>query len=466
MKVSPHPISTEVVKELKQIVGEEWVVTKKELTSSYLYDQTPEPVRPTASDNVIVVKPKDAKSVSQILIMANKHKIPVFPRGGGTGLVGGCIPTASGIVLSLERMKNISIDRENLFAEVEAGVTLGELIEAVEKVGLFFPPHPGDEGAQLGGLIACNAGGARAVKTGVMRNYVKGVEVVLPTGEILTLGGKLLKNNLGYDLMQLIIGSEGTLGIITKAWVRLSPKQLFYATLIIPFNHREKALKIAPKILQSGISPLAIEYVERELVEQTAKELNLNWPCGEGLHQLIIILEESSEEALLQHCEKLLTLSKEYEALEPIIAERSEEQKQILKIRSEIGLILLKDTIDILDISVPPSALSSLIEEAEKLAQMIGLKIALLGHAGDGNIHLHILKTEGSNIQKRYEEYKTKIYQKAIEFGGTITGEHGIGCIKKPYFVQFVDENTLKVMKAIKRLFDPNNILNPGKILP
>jgi len=193
----------EVLRELESIVGSEWVVSAREAVEGYLYDETPPPLRPKASENVVVVKPGNAEEVSKILILANKRRIPIFPRGGGTGLAGACIPTMSGIVLSLERMNSITVDSENLMAEAEAGATLKDLIEAADKAGLSFPLHPGDEGAQIGGLIACNAGGARAVKTGIMRNCVKGLEVVLPTGEILRLGGKIIKNNVGYDLMHL-----------------------------------------------------------------------------------------------------------------------------------------------------------------------------------------------------------------------------------------------------------------------
>ncbi|RLG96457.1 hypothetical protein DRO28_05575, partial [Candidatus Bathyarchaeota archaeon] len=279
----------ELVKELALIVGEDWIALEVEKILGYLYDQTPDPMKPEPSKDVVVVKPKNAKEVSKILLIANKYRVPVFPRGGGTGLAAACMPTMSGIILSLERMNKISIDKDNLMAEAEAGATLGDLIKAADEAGLFFPLHPGDEGAHIGGLIACNAGGVRAVKTGVMRNYVKGIEVVLPTGEILILGGKLVKNNAGYDLMQLIIGSEGTLGVVTKAWIRLQPRPQASATIIIPFEDRRKALEFVPKIFQIGVFPLAIEYVEKELADQTAKILGMSWPCKEGKYHLMLI---------------------------------------------------------------------------------------------------------------------------------------------------------------------------------
>jgi len=456
-------LKEELVKELALIVGEDWITLEEEKILGYLYDQTPDPMKPEPSKDVVVVKPKNAEEVSKILLVANKYRVPVFPRGGGTGLAAACMPTMSGIILSLERMNKISIDKDNLMAEAEAGATLGDLIKAADEAGLFFPLHPGDEGAHIGGLIACNAGGVRAIKTGVMRNYVKGIEVVLPTGEILILGGKLVKNNAGYDLMQLIIGSEGTLGVVTKAWIRLQPRPQASATIIIPFEDRRKALEFVPKIFQIGVFPLAIEYVEKELVDQTAKILGMSWPCKEGKYHLMLILAESSEEALLLECEKLMDLCEKVGVLEPIIAERREEQANILKIRSEIYSALKNELIDILDTTVPPAKMADLIESVNKLAKKYETYIPAFGHAGDGNLHLHLMRKEGWS-KDDYDRLRDEIYEKTIQLGGTITGEHGIGYVRRECFKKFVDRKALELMKEIKKAFDPNNILNPDKI--
>ena len=455
----------EILSELRSIVGDDWVVTGEDRVQGYLYDETPPPMLPEASKDIVVVKPGNTEEVSEIIKLANRHKIPVFPRGGGTGLVGACVPTLSGIVLSLERMNKITVDRENLIAEAEAGATLADLIKAAEDAGLFFPLHPGDEGAQIGGLLACNAGGVRAIKTGVMRNYVKGMEVVLPTGEILTLGGKLVKNNAGYDLMHLIIGSEGTLGIITKAWIRLQPKAAASATIVIPFRDRETALKAVPAIFHEGIIPLAIEYMEKDLLEKTAKQLGLTWPCKEGDHQLMLILTETSESALYDECEKLMNLCEKLGSLEPLLAESREEQETILKIRSEIYSALRPNLIDILDTTVPPAQLVELIKAAEELGKKYNTYLPVFGHAGDGNLHIHIMKEEGWT-EEEYDRLRDEIYQKAVELGGTITGEHGIGYTRKKSIEKFLDKKALELMKAIKRIFDPNNVLNPDKIFP
>lgn len=458
-------LSSDFIEKLKSVVGEEWVVQGEELVASYVLDETPPPVRPQPHLDVVVVKPKSSEEVSEILKLANEYVVPVFPRGGGTGLVGGCIPTAPGIVLSLERMNRIIIDRENLMAEAEAGATLRDLLKTSDEAGLFFPPHPGDEGAQIGGLIACNAGGARAVKTGVMRNYVRGLEVVLPNGEILKLGGKLLKNNLGFDLMQLIIGSEGTLAVITKAWIRLYPKLPATATLIIPFESRNIAIKAVPKILYAGILPLALEYVERIPIERSAERLGLKWPCKVGESFLIVILAEQSSEALYSQCERLLSLCEELGSFEPLLAEGKEEQETILKIRSEIYSSLKPDMVDILDATVPPASVGVFMDEIENIAKRYNTYLPSYGHAADGNIHVHIMKEQGWSIED-YNRIREEIYTVAVKLGGTITGEHGVGAIRRSSLEKFLNPTQIKLMKEIKRIFDPKNILNPGKVLP
>ncbi|MCS7132214.1 MAG: FAD-binding oxidoreductase [Nitrososphaeria archaeon] len=455
----------EIVSELRSIVGEDWVITGEDRIQGYLYDETPPPMLPEASKDVAVVKPRNAEEVSEILKLANRYGLPVFPRGGGTGLVGACVPTMSGIILSLERMNIIKVDRENLMAEAEAGATLADLLKAAEDVGLFFPPHPGDEGAHIGGLLACNAGGARAVKTGVIRNYVKGVEVVLPTGEILTLGGKLVKNNAGYDLMHLIIGSEGTLGVITKAWIRLYPREAVNATIVIPFEDREMALKTVPAIFQEGLMPLAIEYVEKSLVEKTAQHLGLTWPCRDGDHQLILILAEASEAALYEACEKIVNICEKMGSLEPLVAESRGEQERILKIRSEIYSFLKPNLVDILDTTVPPAQLLELIKAVEELGRKYNTYLPVFGHVGDGNLHIHLMREDGWT-KEDYDRLRDEVYRKAIELGGTITGEHGIGYIRRRSLEKYIDKKALELMRAIKRIFDPNNILNPDKVFP
>jgi len=461
-------MKAELVEKLKDIVGNDWVVTKKEAVLDYLMDETAPTVCPKPASGVVLVKPGNAQETSSILKLANEWTVPVFPRGGGTGLVGGCIPTEGGIVLSLERMNIvIEVDRENLMVVVEAGVTLEKLMEAADEAGLSFPPHPGDESAQVGGLVACNAGGARAVRYGVMRNYVKGIEVVLPTGEILNLGGKLIKDVAGYDLMHLIIGSQGTLGVITKVVLRLYPKFKETATLIIPYEDRHDALKTVPRILQEGMIPLAIEYVERELMEKSAKELGKEWPVKKGKAILIMMVTGDSKEGVYLDAERVDKIAREYNAVDTLIVESIRKQNDILCIRSNIYLTLKPYTMDILDVAVPPASIAKLMDALDDIAKKYNMCLPMYGHAGDGNLHPHILTKKAGGVgEEDLERVKKEIYDITIGLGGTITAEHGIGKIRIKNLNQYLDEKAIEIMKKIKQVFDPNNILNPGTIVP
>jgi glycolate oxidase len=454
----------DLIRELTGIVGKDWVITEREYMESYLGDETPEPVRPKAADGLILVKPSSTNEVSRILKFANQKRVPVFPVGGRTGLVGASVPTEPGIILSVERMNKLEIDRENLMVSAEAGATLGDLFKASDEADLFFPPHPGDEAAQIGGLIATNAGGVRAVKYGVMRNYVKGVEAVLPTGEVLNLGGRLIKDNAGYSLLHLIIGSEGTLCVITKAMIKLHPKSKFSATVIVPFNGRHNALQSVQKVLLSGVIPLAIEYVELTEINQSAMHLNEKWPVQVGKAQLIIILTGESEEELLQACEKVSMTCGEGSAGELVLAETREEQDRILRIRSNIYTTLKPQLVDILDVTVPPSRLGDLMDIVDEIAVKHGVHLPVYGHAGDGNLHVHIMNEKGKSSDY-VAKVKKEIYNAGVRMGGVITGEHGIGMIRTEELALTTSEKELNLMKGIKKLFDPNNILNPGKVL-
>jgi len=454
-----------VVESLEEIVGKLQVVANRDQLENYLVDESPEPVRPKPASDLVLVRPANAQQVSAVLRLANERGIPVFPRGGGTGLVGGAVPTRDGIILSMERMNKIEIDKENLMAVAEAGATLERLLNAASEAGLFFPPHPGDENAQLGGLVATNAGGSRAVRHGVMRNHVKGMEVVLPTGEILNLGGRLHKNNVGYDLMQLIAGSEGTLAVITKVIVRLYPKVGATATMILPYNNRHEALSSVPRILREVGAPLAIEYIERDLAERTAKYLGEDWPVSRGNCYLIIIVAEPSRDHALSESIKIHEICRQNGALEPIYAESKRDQDRILRIRSHAYSALKSETIDILDIAVPVSALESVIDSVEEVASRRGFLLPVCGHAGDGNLHINIMRRQVDKLE-HVEVLRDEIYRIAMEAGGVITGEHGIGKIRTEKLQASLGTKEIELMKAIKRAFDPRNVLNPGtKIL-
>jgi glycolate oxidase len=446
--------------ELQCIVGPDYVVSRRELIGSYLRDETPQAVKPTPADNVVVVKPASSEEISELLRLANRTLTPVYPRGGGTSTVGGPIPTRDGIVLSLERLNMIEeIDTENLMVVAQAGVTLAALLESVESAGLFFPPHPGDEGAQVGGVVACNAGGSRAVKHGIIRNYVKCLEVVLPTGEAVTMGGKLLKNNTGLDLLHLMIGSEGILGIITKAVFRLYPKSPVTAVLLISFDGRHAALSAVPRILQSGIIPLAIEYVERDIIEISAAALGMTWPARKGNAHLIVTLDGSSEDEVYAQCERLAAVCEENGAVDTLVAETMKEQDGILKMRNELYGVLMPQLAESLDLAVPPARVADFLDAVERIAVRYDSRIPNYGHAADGNLHPHLMM----DLEKRglLWEVKDAIYEEGARLGGIVTAEHGVGRSRRVYFDRYTDETSKRLMRGIKTLFDPNNILNP-----
>lgn len=459
--MKPHVIET-----LKKIVGEDWVLTSPDQTKGYLYDETEELIRPKAAEDSIVVKPKTAEEISEILKYANQELVPVVPRGGGTGLCGAAIPTQTSIILSDERFNEIyEIDMENFMVTCGAGVTLATLLEKLKDYdNLFFPVHPGDEGAHIGGMVVENAGGAKAIRHGIMRNHVKGLEVVLPTGEIVELGGKLIKNNTGLDLLHLIIGSEGILGIVTKVTLRLYPEPKYSGTLLISFNTRKDAIAVVPKILQTGIVPLAIEYMERDIALESAAHIGEKWPAEEGSVDVIVMLSEDKEDELYEKSEVIVDICEEHNAVYTLIAETTKEQQSILAIRSNVYTAVVHDAADALDMAVPIGSIPDFMEDIFALADKYGARTPAVGHAGDGNIHNFIMRENGE-MPSYYQELKEGMYKTAIKYGGTITAEHGIGKTRMVNMGIQLSEKEIDLIKGIKRVFDPNNILNPGTVV-
>lgn len=454
-----------VIKTLESLIGKSNVVTRREQMQNYLADETPAFIRPSPAEDLVLVKPENTNHVAAVMRVADKNRVPVFPRGGGTGLAGGCIPTKNGIILSSEHMRKIEIDRENMMAVAEAGVTLAQLNEAASKAGLAFPPHPGDENAQVGGLVATNAGGSRAVRHGVMRNHVRAIEMVLANGEILNLGGKVHKNNVGYDLMQLMIGSEGTLGVVTKATIQLYPKLAGTLTLVVPYDNRQAAMASVQRILSRSTPPVAIEYVERNLMERTARHMSRQWPVKKGKYYLIIVISEPDREQALTESLRISEVCRENTNYEAFAAESEADQQNILTIRSNIYTALKPETLDILDTVVPLAKLEETFAAIEDLAQKAGVTFPLFGHAGDGNIHVHIVHEEGKNSEPA-ERLRNAIYEIVTKAGGVITGEHGIGKVRLETLEQCLSRQEVELMRDIKRVFDPNNILNPGTKVP
>jgi glycolate oxidase len=305
------------------------------------------------------------------------------------------------------------------------------------------------------------------VKHGVMRTYVKGLEVVLPTGTILNLGGKLLKNVAGYDLMQLIIGSQGTLGVITKVILRLYPKVGETATLVIPYRDRHDALRTVPRILQGGMLPLAIEYVDSELMYKSARQLGKEWPVKRGRTCLLIIVTGNTHDEVYLQAERIHRIAAHHNAIDTLVIENRRKQQDILNIRNKIYFTLKPDTLDILDVAVPPASIARLMDTLEEIAKKYHTHMPAFGHAGDGNLHAHIMREQAGGVkQTDLESIKREIYDATIDLGGTITAEHGIGKIRTKDLCRYLDQTALEIMKKIKEIFDPNNILNPEAVIP
>ncbi|AOY75778.1 FAD-binding oxidoreductase [Clostridium formicaceticum] len=456
----------EVIEVLKNIVGEDWVLTSLDQTQGYLYDETEALIRPKAAEDCVVVKPGTPEEIAQILKYANEVLVPVVPRGGGTGLCGAAIPTQTSIILSDERLNKIlEIDEENLMVTCESGVTLAALLEKLHDYdNLFFPVHPGDEGAHIGGMAVENAGGAGAVKHGIMRNQIKGLQVVLPTGEIVNLGGKLIKNNTGLDLLHLMIGSEGILGIVTKVTLKLYPEPKHKGTLLVSFDNRKDAIAVVPKILQQGITPLAIEYMERDIALESAAHIGEKWPAEEGSVDVMIILSEDKEEELYEKSEVIVDLCENHNAVYTLIAETAKEQRSILAIRSNVYTAVVHDAADALDMAVPVGSIPDFMNDIFALADKYGARTPAVGHAGDGNIHNFIMRENGE-IPSYYEALKEAMYKTAVKYGGTITAEHGVGKTRMANLNLQLSEKEIELIKGIKKAFDPNGILNPGTVV-
>jgi len=466
-------VNKDIREKLERIVGCENLTFDSEKMVDYSHDEFS--LADIARMPELVIKPKKTEEVAEIIRLANKEMIPVTPRGGATGLCGGCVPSCGGIVLSLENMNQIlEIDLDNQMAVVEAGVTLSDFYSAVEEAGLFFPPHPGEESAMIGGVIATNAGGSRAVKYGVIRNYVRGLEVVLPTGTIVHLGGKLMKSSMGYNLLNLIIGSEGTLGIITKATILLMPPAQVTRSLIIPYDDLDNAIETVPLLIRRKMLPMAVEFIDREVIQITEEFLRKKWPCSEGKTYLLIIIDASSEEELDRLSEIVAETCMEKRALDVYVADSPEKQRQVLDIRSKIYEAIKAHTVEILDIVVPRAEISKHVRKVHETSQKYGIWLPTFGHAADGNVHTHIMKArlENGNIipvpeeewREKIDKVRKELYRDSKTRGGMISGEHGIGIVKKPFLSYVLEEEEIRLMKGIKSLFDPRRILNPNKI--
>jgi glycolate oxidase len=457
-------LSDSSFKKLQNIVGDPYCSRKKEDLVCYAYDATARTYLPDA-----VLFPKDTKEISAILHVANSDRFFVIPRGSGTGMTGGSLPVEGGVVVVMGRLNRIlEIDKDNLIAHVEPGVITGRFHRAVEKENLFYPPDPSSSDfSTLGGNLAECAGGPRAVKYGVTRDYVLGLEVVLPTGDIIHTGVTTAKGVVGYDLTRLIVGSEGTLGIITRITVKLLPLPETVRTMIAVFDHVETAAETVSEIIRRGIVPRTIEFMDNASIRCVERYLHMHLPVDAGA--LLLIEVDGKEKEVDALVEQLKTVCVSQGVKNTSIARNKEEIEKLWKARKAISPALFQYGPDKIneDIVVPRSKIPDMVRKIAALKEETGLTMVSFGHAGDGNIHFNIMLDKRNRDElKKAEAAIDALFEYTLELGGTISGEHGIGITKAPYIAKEIGALELTLMKKIKKVFDPNGILNPGKIFP
>ena len=464
--MSLHP---EIIQKLTLIVGENYIYTDQETRNHYGHDETEDYVFPPS----VVLKPANAQEIAAILKLANDYKIPTTPIGARTGLSGGALSIYQGIGLSMERLdKIIDIDEQNLQVTVEPAVITQILREAVSEKGLFYPVDPSSMGScWIGGNIAENSGGARAVKYGVTKDYVLNLEVVLPNGAIIWTGANTLKNSTGYNLTQLMVGSEGTLGVITKAVLKLLPKNSHNVLMLVPFYKANEACEAVSAIFRAGIVPSALEFMERDAIDWTLKyNDNINVNVNEQVQaHLLIEVDGNYPEVLMLEAEKILTVVEQFEIDEVLFADTEDEKNALWKMRRSVAEAVKANSIyKEEDTVVPRYMLPELLSGIKRIGNTYGFKSVCYGHAGDGNLHVNIIKGDmtDDNWQTQVPLGIREIFELTVSLKGTLSGEHGIGFVQKNFMDIAFSRTHLELMESIKRVFDPNNILNPGKIFP
>ena len=462
-------ITPDILRQLQEIIGSNYVLTDQESRNKYGHDETEDYVFPPS----VVLKPRTPEEVSSILIIANQHKIPVTPIGAQTGLSGGALAIHQGIGLSMERFNSIlEIDEKNLQVIVEPAVITQVLRESVANKNLFYPPDPSSQGScWIGGNVAENAGGARAVKYGVTKDYVLNLQVVLPTGEIIWTGANTLKNSTGYNLTQLMVGSEGTLGILTKIVLKLLPKNNHTVLMLVPFYQANQACEAVSAIFRAGVIPSALEFMERDAIDWTLQFIDhINVQIHDGIQaHLLIELDGNYPEILFQEAEKIMEVVEQFQIDEVLFADTEDQKNALWKLRRSVAEAVKANSIyKEEDTVVPRYELPKLLLGIKKIGAKYGFKSVCYGHAGDGNLHVNIIKGDLSDEDWSTEVPKgiREIFQLTVSLKGTLSGEHGIGFVQKNYMDIAFSNGHLQLMKNIKNVFDPNGILNPGKIFP
>jgi glycolate oxidase len=450
----------------QQILGER-CITNQALRADYGHDHTEDLLYVPE----VVLKPETTEEVSKIMHFCFENNIPVTPSGARTGLSGGALPIHGGVVLSMERFnKIIEIDEKNHQVTVEPGVITQVLQEAVREVGLFYPPDPESKGSCfIGGNVSENSGGPKAVKYGVTKDYVLNLEVVLPNGEIIWTGANVLKNATGYNLTQLIVGSEGTLGIITKIVLRLIPHPTDDLLMLVPFFDAEKACKAVAAIFRAGITPSGLEFMERDALLWTMKyetESVIEVKENHAAH-LLIEVDGFDVDALMKTCEDIMMVLENYDTDEIMFADSQAQKDQLWKLRRKVGEAVKAHSVyKEEDTVVPRYELPKLLSAVKSIGNKYGFKSVCYGHAGDGNLHVNIIKGDLSDDfwNNQLTVAISELFTEVVKLGGTISGEHGIGLVQKPYMSIAFNQVQLDLMRSIKNVFDPKGILNPGKI--
>lgn len=458
------PFDRKTLKELKEILARDGIRFDWETRVCYGFDATNRSFLPDA-----VAFPKSAEQVSSILELANRVRFPVVPRGAGSGFTGGALPVMGGLVISTERMNRIlSISKEDLVAVVQPGVITGEFQRLVEREGLFFPPDPAShEFCTIGGNVAECAGGMRALKYGVMRDYVLGLEVVLPTGEVIRTGGRTVKNVVGYDLTRLIVGSEGTLGIITEITLKLIPLPKARRTILAFFPSVGAAMKTVTEVFSSGILPSAMELVDRASLECVAKVNPVDFPQESGA--MLLIEVDGSRAAVEEEGREIGSICDSSGALRVRVSANEGDAESLWRLRRAVSPSLARIRPHRIneDVVVPRSRLGEAMERFREIGEHYGVPLTTFGHAGDGNIHVNILYDRANpEEQKRAQMAAREVMEVTVRLGGSLSGEHGIGLTKSEFLPLELSPRVLGLMKDIKALLDPNGIMNPGKVFP
>ncbi|MDW2800557.1 FAD-binding oxidoreductase [Clostridium boliviensis] len=453
------------VEYLVSVLGRDRVFTDEEINEDFSHDE----MGGISRKPDVLVDVLTAEEVSKIMKYAYDNKIPVVARGSGTGLVGASVPVYGGIMINMSKMNRIlEIDEENLTLTLEPGVLLMEISDFVEEHDLFYPPDPGEKSATIAGNINTNAGGMRAVKYGVTRDYVRGLEVVLPNGEIIQVGGKVVKNSTGYSIKDLICGSEGTLGIVTKAILKLLPLPKKAISLLIPFPSLDMAISTVPEIVKSKAAPTAIEFMQREVILAAEEYLGKKFPDNSSDAYLLLTFDGNSREEIEKAYEKVADICLKEGASDVFIVDTDERKESVWSARGAFLEAVKASTTDMdeCDVVVPRNKIAEFIKYTDELQRKFQIRIRSFGHAGDGNLHLYVLKDELTEEawKKKLAEVFEAMYSKSRELSGLVSGEHGIGFAKKTYMLEQYSKEYVELMKNIKLAFDCKNILNPGKI--